>query len=472
MPTLTLIQDKKERKINFEGEVSLSALLEDSHAHIDHPCGGKGSCRKCTVTVNGRAELACQYILRGDATVILPDKKDIVSVTGTLETDKPTENLCLCLDIGTTTLALALVSLDEGHTVKALTSKNPQRAFGADVISRIDYCTKNGAKVLQECLIQKLREMISSLLGRYNLTNIPRMYVAGNTTMLHLFLGVDCSSIGVSPYTPAFLGGKRVSGDEIGLSNVGEIITLPNISAFVGSDIVAGLGFVGTPEDPEKYSLLIDLGTNAEIVLFGRGKYLAVTAAAGPCFEGANISCGMSASDGAIYAYDSDKSYSVIGGGIPTGLCATGLIDLIATLVRENIIDESGYMENEEFPISDGVSLTREDVREFQLAKSAVMSALQCLIRRARITFDDIEKMYVAGGFSAKMNIDNASFLGLLPSALADAFEPINNSSLLGAIKFALGSTMPLEDITSKAEFIDLGADKLFSELFFENMAF
>ena len=126
MPTLTLIQDKKERKINFEGEVSLSALLEDSHAHIDHPCGGKGSCRKCTVIVNGRAELACQYILRGDATVILPDKKEIVSVTGALETDKPTENLCLCLDIGTTTLALALVSLDEGHTVKALTSKNPQ----------------------------------------------------------------------------------------------------------------------------------------------------------------------------------------------------------------------------------------------------------------------------------------------------------------------------------------------------------
>lgn len=472
MSTLTIIQDKKERKINFEGEVSLSALLEDSHAHVDRPCGGKGSCRKCTVIVNGRAELACQYILRGDATVVLPDKKEIVSVTGALETESPTENLCLCLDIGTTTLALALVSLDDGQTVKVLTAKNPQRAFGADVISRIDHCAKNGTDALQECLIQRIREMISSLLGRYSLTKIPRMYVAGNTTMLHLFLGIDCSSIGVSPYTPVFLGEKRVAGGEIGLSNIGEIITLPCISAFVGADIVAGLGFVGAPEDSEKYSLLIDLGTNAEIVLLGRGKYLAVTAAAGPCFEGANISCGMSASDGAIYAYNPDKSYSVIGGGIPTGLCATGLIDLIATLVREDIIDENGYMENEEFSISDSVSLTREDVREFQLAKSAVMSALQCLIRRAGITFDDIEKMYVAGGFSAKMNIDNASFLGLLPSALAGAFEPINNSSLLGTVKFALGNTMPLEDITSKAEFIDLGADRLFSELFFENMAF
>ncbi|MBQ5601290.1 MAG: 2Fe-2S iron-sulfur cluster binding domain-containing protein, partial [Clostridia bacterium] len=129
MPTLTLIQGSTERKIHFEGEVPLSALLEDAHAHVDRPCGGKGTCRKCAVTVDGKAELACQYILRGDATVVLPDKNEIVSVTGTLETDRPTENLCLCLDIGTTTLALALVSLDEGQTVRTLTSKNPQRAF-------------------------------------------------------------------------------------------------------------------------------------------------------------------------------------------------------------------------------------------------------------------------------------------------------------------------------------------------------
>ena len=472
MPTLTLIQGSTERKIHFEGEVPLSSLLEDAHAHIDRPCGGKGTCRKCTVTVDGKAELACQYILRGDATVVLPDKKEIVSVTGTLETDRATENLCLCLDIGTTTLALALVSLDEGQTVRALTSKNPQRAFGADVISRIDYCTKNGTKALKECLVQKICEMISDLLGRYGLTNVPRMYVAGNTTMLHLFLGIDCSSIGVSPYTPAFLDSKRVLGEEIGLSCVGEVITLPSISAFVGADIVAGLGFVGAPENAEKYSLLIDLGTNAEIVLFGRDKYLAATAAAGPCFEGANISCGMSATDGAIYAYNTDKSYSVICGGIPKGLCATGLIDLISELVRDETIDESGYMEDDEFSVSEGVSLTREDVREFQLAKSAVMSALQCLVKQAGITFDDIEKMYIAGGFSAKMRIDNASFLGLLPAELADRFEPINNSSLLGTIKFALGNTSPLEEITSKAEFIDIGADKLFSELFFENMMF
>lgn len=471
MPILTLIQNGTAKKIHFEGEVPLTTLLGDADAHIDQPCGGRGSCRKCSVLVDGKEELACQYILRTDATVTLPDKKDIISVTGAEETDRPTENLCLCLDIGTTTLALALVSLDEKQTVKLTTSKNPQRAFGADVISRIDYCSKNGTEALQQSLIQKLREMISELLDRYGLANIPRMYVAGNTTMLHLFLGVDCSSIGVSPYTPAFLGERCVSGNEVGLDNIGEIVTLPNISAFVGSDIVAGLGFVGSPKDAEKYSLLIDLGTNAEIVLFGRDKYLCATAAAGPCFEGANISCGMSASDGAVYAYFPDRSYSVIGDGLPTGICATGLIDLIAELVREEIIDESGYMEDGEFPLTDEVKLTGEDVREFQLAKSAVMSAIQCLLKRGGVSFDKIEKMYVAGGFSAKMRIDNASFLGLLPRELADRFAPINNSSLLGTIKFALENT-PLENITAKAEFIDIGADNLFSELFFENMIF
>lgn len=471
MPILTVIQNGIIKKIPFEGDTHLAELLGGSDAHIDRPCGGRGACRKCTVLVDGKEELACQYILRTDATVTLPDKKEIASVTGAEESDSPTENLCLCLDIGTTTLALALVSLDEGRAVKVVTAKNPQRSFGADVISRIDYCTKNGTDSLQQSLIQKLREMTTELLGRYGLCDIPRMYAAGNTTMLHLFLGVDCSSIGVSPYTPAFLESRSVCGKDIGLDKIGEIITLPNVSAFVGSDIVAGLGFVGAPRDEKKYSLLIDLGTNAEIVLFGRGRYLCATAAAGPCFEGANISCGMSASDGAIYAYFPDRSYSVIGDRYPVGLCATGLIDLISELVRQGIIDESGYMENGEFRLTNTVRLTAEDVREFQLAKSAVMSAIQCLMKRGGVGFDEIEKMYVAGGFSAKMRVDNAAYLGLLPRELADRFSPINNSSLLGTIKFACEST-PLEDIANAAEFIDIGADSLFSELFFENMIF
>jgi len=216
--------------------------------------------------------------------------------------------------------------------------------------------------------------------------------------------------------------------------------------------------------------LLIDLGTNAEIVLFNRDKYLCATAAAGPCFEGANISCGMSASTGAVSLYQADGSYSVIGDAEPVGICATGLVDIIAELVRNGTIEESGYME-EDFELSEKVSVTPGDIREFQLAKSAVMSAIECLLKHGGVQFDDIEKMYIAGGFSAQLNIENAAYLRLVPSELADRFVPVNNSSLLGTVKFACKKN-DLVKITKESKFIDLGADSTFSELFFKNMSF
>ena len=237
----------------------------------------------------------------------------------------------------------------------------------------------------------------------------------------------------------------------------------------VGADIVSGLGYVDKPKK-DKYSLLIDLGTNAEIVLFNNEKYLCATAAAGPCFEGANISCGMSASVGAVSRYNVDGTYSVIGDTEPEGICATGLVDIIAELIKNGTVEDSGYME-EDFALSEKVKVTPADIREFQLAKSAVMSAVECLLQRGNVTYNDIEKMYVAGGFSAQLNVENAACLGLVPRELTDRFVPINNSSLLGAVKFACEKN-DLAEIAKKAEFIDLGADNMFSELFFANMAF
>lgn len=469
MPVLTVIQKGTEKRIEFEGERLLSDLLDIAHAHIDKPCGGRGACKKCTVLVDGKKELACRYTVRGDACVVLPDSKDIVSVTGATETCKTTENMCLCLDIGTTTLALALVSLDEKRMIKTRTAPNPQRNYGADVISRIEYCSKHGASELQTVLLERLYKMSAELLEELSVTRVNRMYVAGNTTMLHLFFGVDCSSLGVSPYTPVFLDERRVSGSSLGFENIGEIISLPGISAFVGADISAGLLSLEKPKNG-KYSLLIDLGTNAETVLFGEGRYLCATAAAGPCFEGANISCGMSASDGAVYAYRKGGAYFVIGDVEPEGLCATGLIDVIAELVREGTVDCGGYMEDD-LVISDEVKITPADIREFQLAKSAVRSAVECLIRRANIAYGDIDALYVAGGFSAKLDVENASYLGLIPRELAGRFVPVNNSSLRGTAAHACGKE-GIGEIVSAAEFIDLGADKEFSELFFENMSF
>ena len=467
MPKLTVIENGKKREIEFFGETILGDLLKSEDAEVEHPCGGKGVCGKCLVKIDGKDELSCKYLLSRDTTVEIPEKRGISSVTGAVEEGEASGNACLCLDIGTTTLALALVSPESGKTAKVLTATNPQRAFGADVISRIDFCRKNGVEQLKASVIKAVGEMTDEILSCCKLSFVDKMYVSGNTTMLHCFFGVDCSSMGVSPYTPEFLGSKRMSGRELGLDKVGEVVSLPNISAFVGADIVAGIGYVGAPK--KGYNLLVDLGTNAEIALFDGQRTLCATAAAGPCFEGVNISCGMSASEGAVCAYFGEGSYKTIGDADAKGLCATGLVDVIAVSLKSEIIDESGYMEDD-LVISGGVALTPKDVREFQLAKSAVVSAIECLFTKAGITVNELENIYVAGGFSSGLNVANAVYVGLLPKGAEKLFVPVNNSSLLGTVKYACGQIEL--GFVEGAEFVDVSSTGEFSERFFDNMSF
>lgn len=467
---LKVVQNNEEQILEFSGSVPLRDFLAQNGYFVPQPCAGKGTCKKCEVIVNGKKELACRYVLSGDATVILPEREVISTVTGGQESGRLTENVCLCLDIGTTTLALALVSLDEKCIIRTVTAPNPQRSFGADVISRIGHCAKNGAGELQKVLLQRVRELVKELLDVFHFSGVERMYVAGNTTMLHLFFGVDCAALGYSPYTPAFLEKRCEKASQLGIRGVEQVIALPGVSAFVGADIVAGIHCVGVPAQGQ-YRILLDLGTNAEIALYSKDRILCTAAAAGPCFEGANISCGMSAGEGAVCAYSLSDGYTVIGGGTAKGICATGLIDAIANGLRRELIDETGYLEEDSLPICDGISLTRQDIREFQLAKSAIRAALECLLQRAGIGFDDIEGLYVAGGFSAGINVKNAAYLGLIPKALADKFRGINNASLLGTVKYACSGEaldLPLE----KAGYADLSADTLFSELFVKYMMF
>ncbi len=470
MSRLKVIQNNEEQILEFSGSVPLRDFLAQHGYFVPHPCGGKGSCKKCEVIVNGETVLACRHIISGDTTVILPEREVISTVTGGKESGHLTEKVCLCLDIGTTTLALALVSLDEKCIIRTVTAPNPQRAFGADVISRIDYCTKHGVGDLQELLLQSVRGMVKELLDCFHRAGVERMYVAANTTMLHLFFGVDCASLGFSPYIPAFLERRCANAADLGIQGVAQVISLPGISAFVGADIVAGINFLDLPER-NVYRILLDLGTNAEVALYSKNKILCTSAAAGPCFEGANISCGMSASEGAVCAYSADDGCTVIGGGGAKGVCATGLIDVIANGIRRGLIDKTGYMEEDILQICDGVSLSRQDIREFQLAKSAIRAAIECLLHRANIGFSDIEGLYVAGGFSAGINVENAAFLGMIPPKLEGKFRGINNASLLGTMKYAFSDgdlRLPLK----KAEYVDLSTDALFSQLFMEYMMF
>ncbi len=438
----------------------LSDVLIRSGESVSHPCGGKGICKKCLVIVNGKEELSCRYIVKDDIDVTVFKEEDGITDEKVVLKDVT----CLALDIGTTTLALAAVSLDDGRIIKAVTRDNPQCSFGADVISRIEYCRQNGITQLHKALICEINSMISE----FALAKRAKLYASGNVTMLHTLFGIDCSSLGESPYTPAFLESKTVMAEEIGIKGVEVVCSLPSISAFVGADIVSGMGFIGRPKRG-RHSLLLDLGTNAEIVLTGEESSLCTAAAAGPCFEGANISCGMSATSGAIYSY-SKKEIGTINNAPAKGICGTGLIDVVAYLISENYVDKTGFMEEGSVEIADGVRIDQKDIRQYQLAKSAVCSAILTLMQLKNVSFDDIDKVYVSGGFSVKINIDNAVSTGLIPKELASKCVSLNNSSLLGTAKYAAEQT-DLSYITDKAKYIDLSDNETFADLFIKNMA-
>ena len=464
-------------KVKVGGEVlsaepgqRLSEVLIKYGKKIEQPCGGRGTCGKCKVLVNGIEQRACRYVLQSDVTVELMEQEHIVSETGAQENGSMTEHMSFVLDIGTTTLVLALVSQDEKRITKVRTATNPQRVYGADIIARIEYCRKHGVEELQKILLAELQQMLAG----FQTDRLLDMYVAGNTTMLHIFYGVDPSPMGEAPYTPVFLEGQRKQASEFGIEGVKDIILLPSVSAFVGADLVAGIHYIGMP-DAGKYRLLVDLGTNAEVILFSEGEILCTSAAAGPCFEGANISCGMSATEGAIASFvmDADKKPVIctIGGVAPKGICGTGLVDVIVEFVRTGIIDETGYMESGIYQLSDGVTFTQADVRQFQLAKSAVYSAIRALMHVAGISYDRIETLYISGGFSAQLNVENAMRVGLLPQELRGRIRPMNNSSLLGTVKYACDGG-ELSDYIEKANYVDLATDDFFVDMFMENMEF
>lgn len=446
--------------LHAEGGELLSAVLSKNGIWVEHPCGGKGLCKKCTVKVNGRDELCCAYKINSDIIVEIPTEEKIFCST---ENEKPLSNgeLCICLDIGTTTLEIALVDKSKKELIKVIKALNPQASMGADVISRIAYATENGTSALQKCLIEKINELIEE----FGVQGIEKMYVSANTAMLHIFFGESCTSLGVAPYTPKFLGSRVVDAKELCIDNVNVIESLPCASAFIGADIVAGVLFAGEPV--EKYNLLIDLGTNAEIVLWNKNGAVCTSAASGPCFEGGNISCGMRATEGAVSGFSQGK-ISVIGNTIPKGLCASGLVDVVAHLVEKGVIDETGYMAGD-FSIAYGVALTPEDVREYQVAKSAVYSAINTLVKELAITLEDIETAYICGGFSHGLSIKNAVFTGLLPKAIEGKCVPLGNASLSGTVKYALEAPA-LERFVKGCKYISLADNPFFAENFLENL--
>lgn len=489
---IEIIQKDVKKTVECEKGDNLLNVLVGSGFYVPAACGGKGKCRKCAVIValkNGeRFEvLSCEYSIEEEITVTVPEVRGggvtDFSIAGGLETDKE-EGFGVALDIGTTTLAAYLVDLKTGAEFGRYSCLNPQGSLGADVISRISACGEGKLGVLNSLIKDKVREILVHFKTAFKIDVIKRLCVCGNTTMLHIFAGEDPTPMGKAPFTPAFLNERRYSGGEFSLP-AEEIVLLPSVSAYVGSDITAGIIALGL-DGGSGNRLLVDVGTNGEIALSTGGRLLCCSTAAGPAFEGASISCGMGGVDGAISSVtfkDGKVDFKTVSGE-PKGICGSGLIDLTSELVRHGVIDETGAFSEEEgeygaatdegYELTDGVTLTGRDVREIQLAKSAVCAGIKTLIKESGLDYGNIDKLYVAGGLGFYLNKANACAIGLLPVELENKIEAVGNSGGAGA-KMCLVSRAARERASkaaADAEISELADSPVFMEEYIENMTF
>ncbi|MGI6174494.1 MAG: ASKHA domain-containing protein [Christensenellales bacterium] len=409
--------------------------------------------------------------------------------------DAPLSALGVAVDIGTTTIVAYLLDLLTGERLATSSRLNPQRQFGADVISRADHARTSENSLFEEaeCVRRTLCEMVREMLQKENLPEeaVYEYALAGNTIMMHLFAGISPEHIAVTPFIPAYTGGMTVSAKEVGLiPQDARVSLLPCVAGYVGADTVAAM-LACDMDEAEGVSLLLDIGTNGEIALGGRDGILCCSAAAGPAFEGAHIHCGTGAIEGAIdhVRVDGGKiSYTTIAGVEPIGICGSGLVDAIAQLLDAYVIDETGRIDEDEAPeemlcdfegkcavkIAESIVLTQKDVREVQLAKGAIAAGIEILMREMGVTDMDIRKVFLAGGFGSFIQKESACRIGLIPASLLSKIEPVGNAAGAGAQRHVLNRSAAsrMENLRKKATYLELSAIRSFQELFAEKMLF
>jgi uncharacterized 2Fe-2S/4Fe-4S cluster protein (DUF4445 family) len=391
------------------------------------------------------------------------------------------------MDIGTTTLAFALVNLSNGKVCNTLSLLNSQRQYGADVISRIQKSSDGSLEALQNCIRNDITQGVLELCEQHE-TSVVRMVIAGNTTMLHLLLGLCSDSLAQYPFTPVTTDSLEIGTTELlGVSSLDcEVTLLPAAGAFIGADILAGLMYCDMNK-PVGISLFIDVGTNGEMAINGKGKLLGASTAAGPAFEGANITCGTGSIPGAISSFDlldGEIKFRTIGNEPPVGLCGSAVIDIVAACLRSGLIDRTGRFVSAEtgsegFPITqtatgEWIKFYQKDVREFQLAKSAIRSGIEVLMREYGCRPEDIEQVFLAGGFGTRMDARNALEVGLFPPEFQGKIKPMGNTALAGTVHYLLdGESQQITELLAHSTtVIDLSKHPSFNDLFMEQLQF
>jgi uncharacterized 2Fe-2S/4Fe-4S cluster protein (DUF4445 family) len=479
----------------------LSEILE-----IDMPCAGKGRCGKCKIIATGELSeicenerkalseqeisdnirLACQTFALGKCEVFTDlqkiDSHQIVTHSAITDFDiAPSfEKFGVAIDVGTTTIAANLFD-QKGNLLACASDLNPQGRFGADVISRIETSLGGRSKELADAICQGIDKLILSLCAdaKIDSLDVESIVITGNTAMLYLLTNSSPITLSKAPFIADKYFGESFLAKEFPFTTLDEntnIYLPPCIAAFVGADTVCAI-LATDMLNKNEHSLLVDIGTNGEMALFDGQKISVCSTAAGPAFEGVGISMGMRGAPGAIdkVSIANGKMFChVIDNRVPIGICGSGLIDAAACLLDLELLDETGYLEDEEVVLDAKVTLTQQDIRMLQLAKSAIYSGICTLMRSCAVEFKSIDTMYIAGGFGNYLNMQNAARVGLIPKELLDRIKVIGNAALAGASMILLNDDIKVaaQNIAQMASTVELSSNPVFSELYMDNMMF
>lgn len=514
MSRITIMGRGEPILIDYTEETSLLEAMIEQGIYLSADCSGRGTCGKCKIqliegfldiTSDDRIKfsaqeleqgyrLACRAYPQTNCTLhlISSGETDFKIITenrqGSVLNDTREEDYVIAIDIGTTTIAASLVGLQSRKVLITDAAVNKQRAFGTDVVSRIKASNEGKRELLKEVIQKDLHTGIQNLVEKSGISKnkLKRISIAGNTTMGHLLLGYSCQGLGSYPFAPVDISTSILPfRDVMGSDYLNIPVTiLPGISAYVGGDIVAGL-LACDFDQTDKPCLLVDLGTNGEMAVGNKDRILVTSAAAGPAFEGGNISCGTGSIAGAvcdIAINEHGNKLHTIADQPPVGICGTGVVALVSELVQSELADCTGLLCDQYFesgyPVvvykGNKIIFTQKDMREFQMAKAAIRAGIETLIRRYGITLEEIDTVYLAGGFGYQINLEKAMRVGLLPKEFSGKIEAVGNSALGGAVTYLTDDKAPVrvEKILTVSSEISLSNEKEFNDLYVNCMFF
>ncbi|MBU1076296.1 MAG: DUF4445 domain-containing protein [Spirochaetes bacterium] len=514
--------------------------LQRNRISLNSTCNGKEECGKCVVQITAGTppavssdqkhlsksqilnnyRLACSCNIQSDMTLSIPDnsitEQGSANTADNIITTRPDHLIYtidpvidpgrilkkqskgsrlfgIAVDIGTTTLVLSLIDMVSGDTLSTVSKIDPLVQYGADLISRITHSIsgKKNIKIMQKELLVAINSMIRESAEKNGVdpSDIQMATFSSNSVMNHILMGLSLVSFSKAPYSFVTQSFKLISKNRLNLKMNSNAMTyiIPNISGFIGGDIISDM--ITASLNTKKIELLIDIGTNGEIVLNKNGELFCTSTAAGPAFEGGKIKFGMIAGPGAVFSAEMNGGkirLNVIGEGVPKGICGTGLIDLLSILVRKNCITKDGRINKkkeevfriDEEPVIDiynkEIYITQKDIREFQLAKGAIKAGIMILLNDNGISEEQIDTVYVSGAFGNYLNIENSIELNFLPDIDIKRFKFIGNGSLTGAYHALLNKSViqEMEELSKRITFIELASRPEFQDIFIDSLNF